>query len=51
LSQSGKKLLDGDRRISKDAAKGADRNLVVKRNCDRQPLRVGRMAKADVAAF
>ena len=53
--QGRNQLLDGDRRVSKDAAKdaakGARSNLVVKWNGNGQPLRVGRMAKADVAAF
>jgi hypothetical protein len=44
-------LLDGDRRISKDAARGAERHLVVKWNRSGHALRFIGMAKTNVAAL
>jgi hypothetical protein len=44
-------LLDGDRRISKDAARRAERDLVVKWNRNGHALRISGMAKPDVAAL
>jgi hypothetical protein len=43
-SESCKNLLDSDCYVSKNPAKSAESNLVVKRNCDREALMVGRMA-------
>jgi hypothetical protein len=44
-------LLDGDCRVAKNAAKGTESNLVVKWNGDGEALRVGWVAKPDMAAL
>jgi hypothetical protein len=51
MSEGGKKLLDRDCRVAKDAAKGSEGDLVVKWDRDGDALRVARVSKAYVTPF
>ncbi len=51
MSKSRKKLLDGDSGVAEDAAKGAEGNLGMKGNGDREASRVGWVAEPHMAAL